>query len=94
MLDLVDLGGQTVGLYPGSPDPAGLVEPITATDGILRLEAKPGFGAVGEEVRVARDDAGLVESIVWSGMTMWPIDRFRAALQTAQPGDVLERMSL
>ncbi|MET2010931.1 serine hydrolase domain-containing protein [Microbacterium chocolatum] len=94
VLDLVDLGGQTVGLYPGSPDPAGLVEPITATDGILRLEAKPGFGAVGEEVRVARDDAGLVESIVWSGMTMWPIDRFRAALQTAQPGDVLERMSL
>lgn len=94
VLDVVDLGGATVGLYPGHSDPASMVEPVAEVDGTLRVTAKPGFGAVGEAVAVVRDDEGDVESIVWSGMTMWPIERFREALASEHPGEVLGRMSL
>jgi CubicO group peptidase (beta-lactamase class C family) len=94
VLDIVDLGGATVGLYPGLPDPTALAEPVAEVDGALRVKAKPGFGAVGETVRVAHDADGAVESIVWSGMTMWPLDRFRAALASRDPGEMLGRMSL
>ncbi len=94
VLDIVDLGGLTVGLYPAQADPVSMVEPVAEVDGELRVSSKPGFGATGEAVQVTRDDSGAVERVRWSGMSMWPIEQFRRALETGDPSSHLERMSL
>jgi CubicO group peptidase (beta-lactamase class C family) len=93
--DLVDLGGATVVLHPADPDPARSAEVLDVdADGALRLPARASFGASGEPVSVERDAAGEVVSIRLSGMSMWPFDRYRYALSTEQPSELLKGMAL
>ncbi|KTR87008.1 hypothetical protein NS220_18080, partial [Microbacterium testaceum] len=93
--DLVDLGGAVAVLHPADPDPARSAEVLEADDdGTLRLPARASFGASGEPVSVERDAAGAVVSIRLSGMSMWPFDRYRYALSTEQPSELLKGMAL
>lgn len=93
--DLVDLGGAVAVLHPADPDPARSAEVLEVDDGgTLRLPSRASFGASGEPVSVERDAAGAVESIRLSGMSMWPFDRYRYALTTEQPSELLKGMAL
>lgn len=93
--DLVDLGGALAVLHPADPDPARSAEVLEVdADGTLRMPARASFGASGEPMGVERDDAGEVVSIRLSGMSMWPYDRYRYALSTEQPSELLKGMAL
>jgi CubicO group peptidase (beta-lactamase class C family) len=93
--DLVDLGGAVAVLHPADPDPARSAEVLDVdADGALRLPSRASFGASGEPVSVERDEAGEVVSIRLSGMSMWPFDRYRYALSTEQPSELLKGMAL
>ncbi|MFZ8755999.1 serine hydrolase domain-containing protein [Microbacterium sp. HMH0099] len=93
--DLVDLGGALAVLHPADPDPARSAEVLEVdADGTLRMPARASFGASGEPMGVERDDAGEVVSIRLSGMSMWPYDRYRYALATEQPSELLKGMAL
>lgn len=95
VLDLAHLGGATFALHPQLDDPARLAEKVeTAADGTLRQPSRASFGAAGEQVEVARDGSGAVESITWSGMSMWPFDVFTEAMAQPDPGRILEGMAL
>lgn len=95
VLDLAHLGGATFALHPQLDDPARLAEKVErGDDGTLHQPARASFGAAGEPVEVARDGSGAVESITWSGMTMWPLDVFRDAMAQPDPGRILEGMAL
>ena len=93
--DLVDLGGAVAVLHPADPDPARSAEVLDVDDdGTLRLPSRASFGASGEPVSVERDAAGEVVSIRLSGMSMWPFERYRYALSTEQPSELLKGMAL
>jgi len=93
--DLVDLGGAVAVLHPADPDPARSAEVLDVdVDGALRLPSRASFGASGEPVSVERDAAGEVVSIRLSGMSMWPFDRYRYALSTERPSELLKGMAL
>ncbi|WP_239640137.1 serine hydrolase, partial [Microbacterium sp. B24] len=95
VLDIAHLGGATFALHPVADDPARGAERVEiAADGTLHQSRRDGFGATGEPVEVARAADGAVESISWSGMTMWPHAVFTEAMALPDPGAVLERMSL
>lgn len=95
VLDVAHLGGATFALHPVADDPARSAEKVEVDEsGTMRQPSRDGFGATGEPIEVARDAAGGVESISWSGMTMWPYAVFAQAMALPEPGSVLERMSL
>lgn len=95
VLDIAHLGGATFALHPVADDPARGAERVEiGDDGVLHLPRRDGFGATGEPVEVARAVDGAVESMSWSGMTMWPYAVFTEAMALPDPGTVLERMSL
>lgn len=95
VLDVAHLGGATFALHPIADDPARSAEKIeVGEDGVLRAPSRDGFGATGEPIEVARDADGAVESIRWSGMTMWPYVVYADAMALPEPGAILERMSL
>ncbi|AXA96467.1 serine hydrolase domain-containing protein [Microbacterium sp. PM5] len=95
VLDIAHLGGATFALHPVADDPTRGAERVEiAADGTLHQSRRDGFGATGEPVEVARAADGAVESISWSGMTMWPHAVFTEAMALPDPGAVLERMSL
>lgn len=95
VLDVAHLGGATFALHPAADDPARSAERVEIDDdGTLHLPRRDGFGATGEPVEVARTAGGAVESISWSGMTMWPHAVFTEAMALPDPGTILERMSL
>ncbi|KXC06385.1 serine hydrolase domain-containing protein [Microbacterium hominis] len=95
VLDIAHLGGATFALHPAADDPARAAEKIEVdASGRMHQARRDGFGATGEPIEVAKAPGGGVESIVWSGMTMWPQAVFEAAMALPEPGTVLERMSL
>jgi len=95
VLDVAHLGGATFALHPVADDPARAAEKVVVDDvGTLHQPSRDGFGATGEPIEVARDATGAVESVTWSGMTMWPYEVFAEAMALPDPGEVLERMSL
>lgn len=88
-------GGATFALHPVADDPARAAEKVEVdASGRMHQARRDGFGATGEPIEVAKAPGGGVESIVWSGMTMWPQAVFEAAMALPEPGTVLERMSL
>ncbi len=75
--DLVELGGRLLMLRPTQADPATGYEELTVVGpDRLRIHAGPGFGPVGEEVRIDRAPDGSIRSIT-TPETAWPIDDFR-----------------
>ena len=95
VLDIAHLGGATFALHPVAEDPARAAEKIEVdAAGHMHQGRRDGFGATGEPIEVAKAPGGGVESIVWSGMTMWPQAVYDEAMALPEPGTVLERMSL
>ncbi len=95
VLDVAHLGGATFALHPVAEDPARSAEKIEVDEaGRMHQARRDGFGATGEPIEVAQAPDGGVESMVWSGMTMWPQAVFDEAMALTEPGTALERMSL
>ena len=93
--DIVEVGGRLVTINPRSPEPANAHQFLEFIGGDeLIVERGPGFGATGEPAHFTRDDDGEILSVSLGGMTMWPIETYRAALASGRPVDTLGRMSL
>jgi len=92
--DVVDLGGILHVIEPRLPEPATAHQRLVAGQDGLRLEPVPGFGATGEAVSVERDDDGAVTAVRLGAMTAWPVETYRAAMASEDPGARLGRMSL
>ena len=93
--DIVELGGRLVTINPRFPEPAvahQFLEVLGEYE--FRSERVPGFGATGEPVRFTRDGAGEITTVTLGGMTLWPIETYRAALASGNPVETLGAMSL
>jgi D-alanyl-D-alanine carboxypeptidase len=94
VVDIVDLGGRLATISPRSPEPKSAYHFLDVAGDEVRSESVPGFGATGEPVLFERDADGSITAVTMGGMTLWPIDTYRAALASGRPGDTLARMSL
>lgn len=94
IFDVADLGGILHVINPRLPDLQQAHSRLTLDGGRLINESVPGFGTVGEPVYADRDDAGNIRSVNLGAMTSWPIETYRQALASEDPGAVLERLSL
>ncbi|CAI9406881.1 serine hydrolase domain-containing protein [Aestuariimicrobium sp. T2.26MG-19.2B] len=69
---LVPLPGAVLALSSEAADPTGSAVSHTIVDaGTLLAQARDGFSSFGEELRVARDEAGEITSITTTGITSW-----------------------
>ena len=74
MTDVVDLGGRLRLVEPDQADPTVQMTKLDIVDAdTLRIDETSGFYAPGETVRYTRRD-GVVERVVFAGMTALPID--------------------
>ncbi len=77
--DVAAFGDALVALNPDADDP---LTPVTRLavedDDTLRIIATSGYGAPGETMRYLRDDQGRVTRIIARGMSLYPLDVFRA----------------
>jgi CubicO group peptidase (beta-lactamase class C family) len=79
VFDVASLGGRLLLLRPVGPDPTdGYAELKVESDTLLRVEAGPGYGAVGEPIAYAFTPDGNVSSVKGpAGLTAWPLDTYR-----------------
>lgn len=75
--DVADLGGILHAINPRSPQPAEVALRLAVTGDGLAQESVPGFGTVGEPVRVERDADGAIVSVRLGAMTSWPVEEYR-----------------
>lgn len=94
VIDVVDLGGILHAIPARMPEPATAHQRLVVEDGLLINETVAGFGTTGEPVEVVRDEDGEASSVRIGAMTSWPIERYREAIASEDPGALLERMSL
>lgn len=94
VFDVADLGGILHVINPRVAEPEVASGRLTVQDGKLVNESVPGFGTVGEAVSVDYIDQGEISSVMLGAMTSWPIEKYRAAIEQDQPGEILERLHL
>ncbi len=94
VLDIVRLGSSVFAIPPGSPDPGAAAMRLQEDGTRLLTTLDAGFAPSGEPLVVRRGSCGAVESIVFGGITMWPIEQFSRALSSPVPTEILVRMSL
>lgn len=94
VLDIVPFGGRLLAIDPRQADPAKAHQTLSIVDDTIRTERIPGFGPTGETIRYDRDSTGAIAAVHVGGMTHWPIDKYRDALNTGNPQPILEKMSL
>lgn len=78
-LQIAQLGGRLVAISPEIADPTHDAVELSVVDAdTLTCAQRPGFGVIGEPVRLTRDADGAISSVVMAGMTSRPEADFRA----------------
>lgn len=94
VVDIVMLGNRLVAIDPRQPDPVKAHQTLSVDGDTVRTERVPGFGPTSESVRFEHNDVGAITAVHLGGMTHWPFDTYRKALDSGKPESILERMSL
>lgn len=94
VVDIVPFGGRLLAIDPRQADPAKAHQTLSIDGDTVRTEQVPGFGPTSESIRFDRDDTGAIVAVNIGGMTHWPFDTYREALDSGNPQPILEKMSL
>jgi CubicO group peptidase (beta-lactamase class C family) len=77
--DVAVIGGKLVGMTPVGPNPVVMTSSYAVLDeDTLRITGGSNYGSVGELVRYERNVDGAIVRVTFGGMTMEPIERWRA----------------
>lgn len=94
VVDIIPFGGRLLAIDPRQPDPGKAHQTLSLEEDTISTEPVPGFGPTGESIHYDRDDTGEITAVSIGGMTHWPLDTYREALNSGNPQLILEKMSL